>query len=104
MIRKVRAVNFKSFESIDVDLSDLNVVIGQNSAGKSNLVSIFQFIRDVSSVGLSNAISLQGGLEYMLNFKNSHDGYLEIGIVLDDKQNFHIGLHQLITLSEISYK
>ena len=104
MIRKVRAVNFKSFESIDVDLSDLNVVIGQNSAGKSNVGSIFQFIRDVSSVGLSNAISLQGGLEYMLNFKNSHDGYLEIEIVLDDKQNFHIGLHQLITLSEISYK
>ena len=104
MIRKVRATNFKNFESIDVDFSDLNVVIGQNSSGKSNLVSIFQFIKDISTVGLSNAISLQGGLEYLLNFKNSHDGPMEIEIVSDNKKNIFIGGPHGIKLSEVSYK
>lgn len=104
MISKIRVVNFKSFESIDVDLSDFNVVIGQNSSGKSNLVSIFKFIKDVCSVGLSNAISLQGGLEYLLNFNNSRDGYLEIEINLDKKQDFSLGGSRGIVLSDMSYK
>lgn len=104
MIRKVRAINFKSFEAMDFELSDLNVLIGQNSAGKSNLVSIFQFIRDISTVGLSNAISLQGGLEYLLNFKNSHEGHLEIEIYSDNKQNVYIGGPRGIRLSDASYK
>jgi predicted ATPase len=104
MIRKVRAINFKSFEAMDVDLADLSVVIGQNSAGKSNFVSIFQFIRDISTVGLSNAISLQGGLEYLLNFKNSHEGHLEIEIYSDNKQNVYIGGSRGIKLSGASYK
>ena len=104
MIKKVRAVNFKSFESIDVDLSDLNVVIGQNSAGKSNFISIFQFIRDVSTVGLNNAISLQGGLEYLLNFKKSGEGHMEIEILLDTKRNVAIRGPKEIKFSVVSYK
>ncbi len=104
MIKKVRAINFKSFESIDIALSDLNVIVGQNSAGKSNFVSIFQFIRDITTVGLGNAISLQGGIEYLLNFKNSSEGHMEIEIQLDSKQSISVSRPQPLRLSDLSYK
>lgn len=104
MIKKVRAINFKSFESLDTDLSDLNVIIGQNSAGKSNFVSIFQFIRDIATVGLSNAISLQGGLEYLLNYRNSAEGHLDIEIQLDIKHYITLNGPQTVRLSDFSYK
>ena len=104
MIKKVRAINFKSFESLDIDLSDLNVIIGQNSAGKSNFVSIFQFIRDIATVGLSNAISLQGGLEYLLNYRNSAEGHLDIEIQLDIKHYISLNGPQTVRLSDFSYK
>ncbi len=104
MIKKVRAINFKSFESIDIALSDLNVIVGQNSAGKSNFVSIFQFLRDIATVGLGNAISLQGGIEYLLNFKNSSEGHVEIEIQLDSKQGISVNRPQPLRLSDLSYK
>lgn len=104
MIKKVRAINFKSFESLDIDLSDLNVIIGQNSAGKSNFVSIFQFIRDIATVGLSNAISLQGGLEYLLNYRNSAEGHLDVEIQLDIKHYISLNGPQTVRLSDFSYK
>ncbi|MCW6169321.1 MAG: AAA family ATPase [Thermoplasmatales archaeon] len=104
MIKRVIASNFKSFESLDINLSNLNVVIGQNSAGKSNYVSIFQFIRDIATIGLNNAISLQGGIEYLMNFKNYDKSNLEIEIQFDDNRAFLLGPPPVIRFSDFSYK
>ena len=104
MIKRVIATNFKSFEFLDVNLSNLNVVIGQNSAGKSNYVSIFQFIRDIATIGLNNAISLQGGIEYLVNFKNHSKSNLEIEIQFDDNRSLSLGPPPVIRFSDFSYK
>ena len=103
MIKKVKAINFKSFESIDIELSDLNVVLGPNASGKSNLASIFQFIRDISILGLSNAISLQGGLDYLLNFKNSKKQHLELEIQFDKSQTVSFNRSNQAKLSDFYY-
>src|SRR3989337_1324301 len=34
---------------------------------KSNLVQVFKFLRDIGEYGLDNAISMQGGAEYLRN-------------------------------------
>jgi len=64
-IRRLRVENFKSFKQLDLELGDFNVVIGANASGKSNLVQIFRFLRDIGQHGLENAVSLQGGIEYL---------------------------------------
>src|SRR5512136_3218994 len=66
-IKKIHVENFKSFSEIDVELSRFNVVIGSNAAGKSNFISAFRFLRDIARHGVVNAISLQGGAEYIRN-------------------------------------
>jgi predicted ATPase len=68
-IRKVRVSNFKSFDRLEVELRPLNIVVGANAAGKSNFLEIFRFVRDVAEHGLENAVSLQGGTEYLTNLK-----------------------------------
>lgn len=66
-ISQLSISNFKSFHRADVKLRRFNVLIGANAAGKSNLLQLFKFIRDISNFGLENAISLQGGNEYLRN-------------------------------------
>jgi len=52
---------------LDVSFGDFNVLIGPNASGKSNLVQVFKFLRDIGEYGLDNAISMQGGAEYLRN-------------------------------------
>jgi predicted ATPase len=64
-LTRVRAWNFKSFRELDIRLDPLNIVIGANASGKSNFVSLFQFIRDIAESGLENAVQMQGGAQYL---------------------------------------
>ena len=86
-IRQVHVENFKSFSRLDIDLSRFNVVIGSNAAGKSNFISIFKFLRDIARHGLANAISLQGGGEYILNtmIGNTRDLVMRVSYTPDQK-------------------
>lgn len=68
-ITRLQAQNFKSFDSVDVELGDLNVFIGPNASGKSNFLSILTFLRDIARDGLENAVSMQGGTEYLRNIQ-----------------------------------
>lgn len=82
-IERLKVSNFKSFKQLDCKLSDFNVVIGPNASGKSNFVSIFKFLRDISKEGLINAISLQGGAEYIFNINSARDEPLRIEVQVD---------------------
>lgn len=70
-ITKIKVSNFKSFDELEVDLRPLNIVVGGNAAGKSNFLEIFRFLRDLAAHGLENAVSLQGGMEYLANLRVS---------------------------------
>ncbi len=82
-VKELRARNFKNFENLDVKFNDFNVVIGANASGKSNFVEIFKFLRDIARSGLENAISMQGGVEYLRNIKVGKEKDLDLQISLD---------------------
>jgi energy-coupling factor transporter ATP-binding protein EcfA2 len=74
-IKTIHVKNFKSFKEARVDLGKFNVLIGANASGKSNFIHIIEFLRDIERHGLDNAISLQGGPEYLTNLNiGSHEG------------------------------
>jgi predicted ATPase len=66
-IREIKVTNFKSFRELELFPETFSVVIGSNASGKSNFIQAFIFLRDIAKYGLSNAISLQGGVEYLRN-------------------------------------
>ena len=82
-IKKIRVKNFKSFKELDVELGDLNILIGANASGKSNFIDIFRFLRDIRNSGLENAISLQGNAKYIRNVNIGSSGALSLEVISD---------------------
>ena len=75
--------DFKSFGNAAVTLGRFNVIIGPNAAGKSNFVDIFSFLTDCAREGFANAVSLQGGGEYVRNLRAAPAETTEIAVSLD---------------------
>ena len=88
-IRKLIVSNFRSFDRMEIDLPNLSIVIGANASGKSNFIQIFKFLNDVSQFGLENAISMQGGSDYLLNTKLGSSREFSIEVI-SDKLEEHI--------------
>jgi len=83
-LTRVYARNFKSFRELDIRLDDLNVLIGANASGKSNFVQLFTFVRDIVESGLDNAISIQGGAQYLRNVNCEKDDLtIELAVEAD---------------------
>ena len=79
-VSKLTLQNFKSFRNATIPFGQFNVIVGANASGKSNLVQAFQFLKDVSNHGLENAVSLQGGSDFLRNMASAEDSRVAIAI------------------------
>lgn len=84
-IKNIKVSNFKTFEKINLDLRGFNVLIGANASGKSSFISILQFIEDIVKNGLDNAISMQGGVDYIKNINIGTSEKLSIELCIESK-------------------
>ena len=50
----INIVGYKSIASLGIDLSAINVLIGQNGAGKTNFISVFKFLKNIAKGRLRN--------------------------------------------------
>jgi predicted ATPase len=87
-MKKIKISNFKSFKDLEVELGKFNVLIGPNASGKSNFIEVFKFLRDIVNHGLENAISIQGGIEYLRNINIGSSENLSLEVVLDREFRF----------------
>ncbi len=83
-ITRLTVRNFKSFGRVDVDLRNFNIVVGANASGKSNLVDVFQFLKDIVTHGLDDAISVHGGPKALRNFNLDDHNTLNLRFETDD--------------------
>jgi len=86
-IKNISIKNFKTFSESDIELSKFNVLIGANAAGKSNFISVLKFLRDIIENDLENAISIQGGIEFISNLKTSEPKPLFIQLTVDSTED-----------------
>lgn len=64
-ITRLRLKNWRNFRSLEVPLQEVSYLLGPNASGKSNLLDVFRFLRDVSKPkggGLQTAIADRGGI------------------------------------------
>jgi len=71
MITRLQVRNFKSLRDIDLELGPLNVLIGPNMSGKSNILSAFRFLHlfmfpPPSLQGIGHAVAQEGGINELL--------------------------------------
>lgn len=111
-IERIKVTNFKSFRELEVELGKFNVLIGANASGKSNFVQIFKFMKDIASHGLDNAVSMQGGVEYLRNLNVGAAENFSLKVVSDSDfglavrrtKNDFIGIKTYETTYEFALK
>src|SRR5580693_8679304 len=68
MLKRVVLKGFKSIKSMDLELRALNVLIGANGAGKSNLISFFKMLNEMMAGRLQQYIGTSGRAQSLLHF------------------------------------
>lgn len=90
-ITHVTAHNWRNFKNLDFAVADRLLIVGPNAAGKSNLLDLFRFLRDISRPGggLAAALEARGGLSRArcLFARNNHKGELAIMVDLRDGED-----------------
>lgn len=82
LLSKISINNFKSFDDIDIDFGKINVVVGANASGKSNLIQAIKFIKDIEDMGIEDAVSMQGGIDFLMNMQTKEKKSCTIAIEL----------------------
>jgi predicted ATPase len=68
MLHEIHVQGFKSIRDQTLRFNPLNVIIGANGAGKSNLVEVFRLLRKVASRQLQTYTGESGGANAILHF------------------------------------
>lgn len=87
-LTQLQVKNWRNFQQIDFRLGQRLIIVGANATGKSNLMDVFRFLRDVASPegGLSAAVGSRGGVGKIryLNARNFNRSRVEILAVMED--------------------
>lgn len=86
-ITHLKLKNWRNFRDVEVDISDTTFVLGANASGKSNLLDVFRFLRDVCKAeggGLQKAISQRRGLSKLRCLHARREPEIRIEVWLED--------------------
>ncbi|MEA3415379.1 MAG: AAA family ATPase [Thermodesulfobacteriota bacterium] len=95
--------NWRNFREVDVNLRERQFLVGPNASGKSNLLDVFRFLRDIAKPeggGLQKAVKSRGGVSKIRSLAARRDPEIIVEIYLanspDEEPIWHyaIGLKQ----------
>lgn len=91
---KLKSVAFAGYCSYNHNITEnklnfnqINVIIGANGAGKSNLVSFLQMISTMMSRGLRHYTALHGGIDSLLYFGQKSTDIMSGNLHITDNEN-----------------
>ena len=92
IINRLIVKNWRNFRQIDVRFSERQFIIGANASGKSNLLDIFRFLRDIVKAeggGFQKAVKDRGGVSKIRSLAARKDPEIAIEIHLADNLKSH---------------
>jgi len=66
MLNRLQLNGFRSIQSVDLELRPLNILVGANGAGKSNLIAFFQLLNEMTRGRLQEHIARTGRARSLL--------------------------------------
>jgi predicted ATPase len=76
--------NFKSIRDQTLKLGPLNVFIGGNGSGKSNLIEVFRFLHEIVEQRLAKYTAIKGGADSLLYFGRRQSPDMSIEVTFAD--------------------
>ncbi len=74
---RVRLENYKSIKALDLELRKVNILIGANGAGKSNLISFLSLLNAMVEKRLQEFVVKEGGAGNLLHFGPKESTYIQ---------------------------
>lgn len=103
IVSRLSLKNWRNFRAIDVEMRERVFIVGANASGKSNLLDVFRFLRDIAKQqggGLQKAIEDRDGLSKIrcLAARKYPDVEIEVDLSDADAENpkwkYAIGIRQ----------
>jgi predicted ATPase len=88
IITRLKLKNWRNFTKVDVALRERVYVIGPNASGKSNLLDVMRFLRDVAKPdggGLQKAVKDRGGITKLRCLLARKDPEISIEVEISEK-------------------
>jgi len=82
-LTKLYIHNYKSFYDTTIELDKMNIVVGENNSGKSNLIDVLEFVDIIKKKDLFQAVIEKGGFERLFNY-NYDENVIFIEIELEN--------------------
>ncbi len=79
-LNRIRLKGFKSIKDLDLELGSINVLIGSNGAGKSNLISFFRMLNELIEGHLQLFVGRSGGANAMLHYGTKVTNSIDAGL------------------------
>lgn len=86
-VTRIKLKNWRNFRIFDAPMRDVTYILGPNASGKSNLLDVFRFLRDVSKPaggGLQAAVLDRGGISKLRCLHARRDPEVCIDVELSD--------------------
>lgn len=113
IVTNLKLQNWRNFREADVPIEKTCYILGPNASGKSNILDVFRFLRDISKTqggGLQKAVADRGGLSKLrcLHARSEPEVRIEIEMTDGDDEWFYSlafkpegkGAHRILISSE----
>jgi predicted ATPase len=103
IVSRIKLKNWRNFQEVDVPLRERMFLVGPNASGKSNLLDVFRFLRDIAKSeggGLQKAVRDRGGISKLRCLFARREPQIEIEVQLADTSDadplwcYSIGIRQ----------
>ena len=87
-LTRMKIKGFKSIGALDLEIGNINILLGANGSGKSNFLSLFVFLRNLATERLESYVQEQGGANALLHFGSKRTEKLIIDVSVGDDFEF----------------
>jgi predicted ATPase len=89
MIQSIEVSNYRSLgQDTKIELGALTFFVGQNGAGKSNIIDLLKFISDAMKIGLEGAITKRYGIKSLRRWSNGRPFDIKIKVSIKEVDGF----------------
>lgn len=95
-VRQIKIQGYKSIRELDLQLNSMNVVIGANGAGKSNMISFLQILQAFVTGTLDTYIEKHMGASHLLYHGQERTSSLVASLLFENEETFQYDLRLAI--------
>lgn len=96
--RRLSIKNWKNFVRADFKIPRRLFLVGPNASGKSNLLDLFRFLRDLAlpGGGFQKAVSRRGGVKMIRSLASRRHSDVEIAVELESKDSRTRWMYEIV--------